>query len=131
MPHIATELFIQCIYSLELSYDELIDTETELKKTLTQLLDENGAQFIHFEEMGDTMRAQCVFDIYDEGLFHPICDALAPYFNHTVEAKLLFVSKDLDFLHVYTISDGKWLESVLHMPAPGPITQALREQEPQ
>jgi len=130
MAHYAAELFVQCVYSLDLTYHELLATEGELKPALTAALEQNGAQFIHFEEMGDTMRVQCVFPAHDEYLFHAVCDAFAPFMDGRVEARLLFVDKNLDLLHYYTISEKKWQEAVLALPAAGPLTRALREQDP-
>ena len=130
MARYAAELFVQCVYSLELTYDELIAAEGELKVAMTAILEKNDAEFIHFEEMGDMMRVQCVFSTYGENLFHAVCDGIAPLMNGTVEARLLFVDKDLDSMHFYTVSDKKWQEAVLHMPAAGPLTRTLREQDP-
>ena len=130
MARYAAELFVQCVYSLDLTYDELIEAEGELKVAMTAVLEKNGAEFIHFEEMGDTIRAQCVFSTYGETLFHAVCDGIAPLMNGTIEARLLFVDKDLDGMHFYTVSDRKWQEAVLHMPAAGPLTRTLREQDP-
>ena len=130
MAHYAAELFVQCVYGLDLTYDELITAEGELKLSMTAALEQNGAEFIHFEEMGDTMRAQCVFSVHGEHLFHAVCDAFAPLMDGRVEARLLFVDKDLDSLHHYAISEKKWREAVLRLPAAGPLTKALREQSP-
>jgi len=130
MAQFATELFVQCVYGLELSYHELLEKEAELKLTMTAILEQGGGEFIHFEEMGDTMRVQCMFVEYGEHIFHPLCESMAPLMDGHVEARLLFVSKDLDFLHIYTISKKRWQESCLHLPAPGPLTKALRDQDP-
>jgi len=130
MAHYAAELFVQCVYGLDLTYDELIATEGELKPAMTTILEQNGAEFIHFEEMGDTMRVQCVFTTYGENLFHAVCDAFAPLMDGRIEARLLYVDKDLDGLHYYTINEKKWQEAVLRMPAAGPLSKTLREQDP-
>lgn len=123
----ATELFAQFVYSLELSYHSLLERESELKVLATEILEQNGGEFIHFEEMGDTMRAQCVFARYDEDLFHDICEDVAPLMDGFVEARLLFVNKDLDELHIYAINNGKWSESCLRLPHAGPIGKAVLE----
>lgn len=126
----ATELFVQCVYSLELSYHELLEKEADLKQAMTAIFEEGGGGFIQFEEMGDTMRAQCMFPEYGEHIFHPVCEKMAPLMDGRVEARLLFVNLDLDFLHVYIISQGQWRESCLHLPEAGPLTRALRDQDP-
>ncbi|MDR2489468.1 MAG: hypothetical protein LBD42_08265 [Desulfovibrio sp.] len=128
MAHKATEFFAQFIYSLDLSYHSLLEREGELKTGFTAILEQYGGEFIHFEEIGDTMRAQCVFDEYEEELFHNICDELAPWMDAFVEARLLFVNKDLSFLHIYTVSDGNWQESCLKLPEAGPLERAVREE---
>jgi len=130
MARYAAELFVQCVYCLDLTYDELIAAESELKPAINAILEQNEAEFIHFEALGDVMRVQCVFTIHGEDLFHAVCDAFAPLMDGRIEARLLFVDKDLDDLHYYTVSEKKWQEAVLHMPAAGPLTSALREQDP-
>ena len=130
MAHYVAELFVQCVYDLDLTYHELLAAEGELKPALTAALEQNGAEFIHFEELGDTMRIQCVFSAHGDHLFHAVCDAFAPLMDGRIEARLLFVEKNLDVLHYYTISEKKWQEAVLHLPAAGPLTNALREQDP-
>lgn len=125
----ATELFAQFVYSLELSYDSLMERESELKTSFTAILEQYGGEFIHFEEMGDTMRAQCAFARYEEDLFHDICDDIAPQMDFFVEARLLFVNKDLDTLHIFVINNGKWQESCLRLPEAGPLSRALLDKD--
>ncbi len=125
----ATELFAQFVYSLELSYHSLMEREAELKIFFAEVLEQNGGEFIHFEEMGDTMRAQCAFLKYEDELFHDICDDIAPHMDSFVEARLLFVNKDLDALHVFTISNGSWQECCLSLPETGPIGRALLDRD--
>jgi hypothetical protein len=130
MAQYASELFVQCIYSPELSYEQLIALEANLKIEANKILEERGGEFIHFEEMGDTLRVQCVFPETRESLFHSVCEELAPLMDGTVEARLLFVDKDLDGLFFYTLSRGEWKEGLIALPAAGPITLALRDKEP-
>lgn len=126
----ATELFMQCVYSLDLSYHELLEKEAALKLGMTRILEEAGGEFIHFEEMGDTMRIQCVLPEYGEELFHPMLERIAPLMDGQVECRVLFVHKDLSFVHIVTVSGGAWQESCLHLPAPGPLTRVLRDIDP-
>lgn len=131
MTRYAAELYIQFVYSLELSYDELLELEAELKLAVAGILEENTGEFMHFEGMGDTMRTQCVFLEYKEALFHAVCDALAPLMDGRVEARLLFVNKDLDGVHFYAVSRGAWRECGMALPPAGPLAAALREQDPE
>ena len=130
MAHYAAELFVQCVYSLDLTYHELIEAEGALKISMTAILEQHGGEFIHFEEMGDTMRAQCVFNEHSESLCHAVCDALAPLMDGRVEARLLCIDKDLDALLYYTLSQNTWQEAALRLPLAGPLSKALREQKP-
>ena len=124
----ATELFAHFVYSQELSYDDLLAREDELKSQVEALLQESGGEFIHFEAMGDALHAQCVFQEYGEELFHGICATIAPRMDGHVEARLLFVSKDLECLHLYAASDKKWHEAVLQLPMAGPLGEVLRKE---
>ena len=128
MAQFATELFAHFVYSSTLSYHDLLDSEEELKILFSRLVEDQGGEFMHFEAMGDGLRAQCVFAAYDEEIFHALCDAIAPAMNDEVEARLLFVSKDLEELHLYIVSGHKWQEAILFVP-PGPIGRALLEEK--
>ncbi len=128
MASFTTELFTQFIYSPELSYQDLLEREEELKTFLARIIEEHGGEFTHFEALGDTLRAQCVFSEYGEELFHEFCDKLAPALDNQVEARLLFVSREMDFLHLYGIRDGQWTESCLSLPPAGPIGRAYLEE---
>ena len=129
MAQFATELLAQFVYSLELSYDDLIACEEDLKAKATVFFEQNGGEFIQFEAMGDTLRAQCLFLNYDETLFHQLCEDLLPLINGDIEARLLFVNKDLESLHLYTLTHGKWQECCMMLPVAGPLGHALREEQ--
>lgn len=120
----ATELFAHFVYSPKLSYHELLDREEDLKIFVSRLMEEQGGEFLHFEATGDALRAQCAFAEYHEDAFHSLCDALVPEMNGEVEVRLLFASKDLDYLHLYALSDGEWKEATIVLP-PGPIAQEI------
>ena len=119
MAQYATELFAHFVYSPEMSYHELLDKEEELKIFFSRLVEDHSGDFLHFEADGDALCAQCVFTEYTEDRFHDFCDGLAPAMDGTVEARLLFVSKNLDFLHIFAVEKGTWTESVIHLPPAG------------
>ncbi|MDR2669560.1 MAG: hypothetical protein LBC14_06380 [Desulfovibrio sp.] len=125
-----TEMFCRFAYSPELSYEALLALDTALKVELTAILGEGGGEFIHFEETGDALRVQCVFAVYDEELFHALCDRIAPLTDGRTEAGMLFVDKDLQLLHVYALHDNTWRECCVGLPAPGPLTAAAADKEP-
>ncbi|MDL2279286.1 hypothetical protein LJC15_01300 [Desulfovibrio sp. OttesenSCG-928-G11] len=130
MAQFATELFVQCVYGAEISYEELLTLEGEIKVALTDVMEKNGGEYIHFEEMGDTMRMQCVFPEFDENLFHAVCEGAANLMDGRVEARMLFVDKDLDGALFYTLSDGDWQECMVGLAPAGPITIAQRDKDP-
>lgn len=114
-----TELFGHLIYSPELSYEELITREEEVKALIQEVLTGHGAEFLHFEALGDTLRTQCVFQDGDEDLYQDICEAVAPAMKGGIEARFLLVDKDLEILHFYALSGGRWQEAVSSLPGPG------------
>ena len=122
-----SELFAHFVYSQELSYEELLTTEETFQEAVTQILNDEGAQFINFTAFGDTLRAQCVFEIHEESLFQRICETIAPLMDGTLEARLLFVDKELDVLAVYLIAQKEWQESIIQVPVAGPIGAKLRK----
>lgn len=125
----ASELFAQCIYSPDLSYEQLLALEADMKLELNKILEERGGEFIHFEELGDTLRVQCVFAESEENLFHSVCEEIAPLMDGTVEARLLFVDKDLEGVSFYVVNRGEWQEGFVSLPPAGPITLALRDKK--
>ncbi len=127
MAKYSTEFFGHFFYSPELSYHELIEYETRLKEAVQNILEIQGADFIHFEAEGDSLMAQCVFPGFAEELFHTVCEALASQLENTTECKVLCVEKNLANLLVYTIRNGKWQEAALALPCAGPIEEQLRE----
>jgi hypothetical protein len=127
MARYAVEMFGHLVYSPELSYDDLLSLESDLMVGLTGIIAGQGGEFTHFEAMGDTMRVQCVFVEHGEKLFHSFCSELALLMDGNVEARVLFVDKDLDMLHVYTLNGGTWRECCISLPAPGPLTLAMRD----
>ena len=129
MAHFASELFVQCVYAPDLSYDGLLTLEGELKFALTAIVEKHGAEFIHFEEMGDTVRMQCVFAEFGERVAQAVCREAAVLMDGRVEARLLFVDKDMDALLFYCLSEGEWRESCLSLPPAGPITLNLRDSD--
>jgi hypothetical protein len=124
MARYMTELFAHILYSPSLSYHDLLEREEELKTFWGLLAEMRGGEYLHFEAQGDALLVQCVFPAYGEDLFHALCDALAGRMNGDMEARLLFVSKDLSLLHLYVVSRGRWRESLLRLPL-GPIGDAL------
>jgi hypothetical protein len=126
MARYRTDLFVHILYSPSLSYHDLLDREEELKGFLGLLAETHGGEYLHFEAQGDALLVQCVFPEYGEDFFHALCEALAERMGRDLEARLLFVSKDLSFLHLYVVSKGGWQEAVLRLPV-GPIGSALAD----
>ncbi len=120
------EIFVHIVYSPELSYYELMDREEALKTLVDSILFEAGGEYIHFEPSGDTLRAQCSLPAFAEDVFHSVCDKLLPGLDEHLEAKLLFVSKNLESLFLYTISRGKVQEACIDLPPAGPLGHLLR-----
>ena len=113
------ELFGHVAYSPDLSYHDLLEREDAFKVFAQQLLPGLGADFLHFEAMGDALRLQCVFGTGAEDLFHRICDDLCPHMVQGLAGRLLFVDKDLHTLYYYSLSEGKWQEGTLKLPPAG------------
>ncbi len=118
------ELFGHVTYSSDLSYHDLLEREEALKNLIQAVLAQSGADFIHFEALGDALRVQCVFADDGEVFFHRICDGLCPYMAEGLAGRLLFVDKDLHDLYYYSLSAGKWQESTLALPPAGHLEKA-------
>lgn len=118
------ELFGHVTYGPELSYHDLLTREDELKAQVQTALDALGGEFLHFEAMGDALRFQCLLAEEREKIFHAVCDALAPHVLHGLDARILVVDKDLNSLYYYSISGGKWQESLIGLPPAGYLAPA-------
>ena len=114
-----TEFFGHVTYGSELTYDDVLSREEALKIEATAILSEHGAEFIHFEGLGDALRFQCVFAEGGEKLFHTICEAFAPLMRNGLDGRMLCVDKDLTMVHFYALHDGRWQEAVLMLPVAG------------
>lgn len=125
MPHHACEMFAHFVYGPDLSYHELLEREESLKALADGVFVEAGGEHINFEPTGDTLHAQCALPAYGEDLFRAICQGLLPQMDGQVEGRLLFVSKSLDQIHLYTLSDGVFQESTLGPLPSGPLGEAL------
>ena len=123
----SVEMFAQFSYGPEMSFNELMEAEEILRRSVGEILQEKEAEFIHFEGHGDTLRVQCVFSGFREGLFHSLSERLAPLAKGDIEARILFVDKGLDKLALYFLSAGQWRESVLDIPPAGPIGERMRK----
>ena len=119
MAQAQTEFFGYFIYGPDLTYEELLDREEALKKSLQSILAEIDADYIHFEADGDTLRVQCGLGAKNEDLFHDVCIKIAPFMQNGLDGRLLFVDKDLHMLHAYSLHKGKWQEAVIALPPPG------------
>lgn len=130
------ELFGHIRYNAELSYDDLLVREGEIKLVTQAILEQAGADFIHFEALGDMLRVQCVLPEENEGTFNRICEALAPNMKNGLDGRLLLVDKDLDTLYYYIFVDGKWQEAVTglssagHLAATDPVIVGRAKQAP-
>ncbi len=118
------ELFGHVVYSPDLSYDDLLAREEEVKALVQEVLEREQGKFIHFEALGDTLRFQCVRPDEQEGSFHAVCVALAPHVRNGLDARLLLVDKDLDTVYFYSIANGRWQEAVMGLPPAGYLAPA-------
>ena len=121
----SVEMFAQFSYGPDMSYNDLMEAEEILRRSVGETLQANAAEFIHFEGRGDTLRVQCAFFDFREGLFHALSERMAPLARGAIEARILFVDKGLDKLALYFLSDGQWRESVLVIPPAGPIGERM------
>ena len=118
------ELFGHIMYSPDLSYNDLLVREEEIKLTMQGILERAGADFIHFEALGDALRFQCVLPEEDDDNFSRICEALAPSMKNGLDGRMLLVDKDLDTLYYYTFVEGKWQEAAVALPPAGHLVAA-------
>lgn len=127
MAQYVCEIFAHFVYGPDLTYDELMGREEALKALVGEVFTQAGGDFIHFEPMGDTLHAQCALSVCEEDTFHAICQGLLPQMDSHVEGRLLGVSKSLDHLYLYTLSNGAWQEACLALPMAGALGTALRK----
>lgn len=111
------EMFGYFEYSEQMTYQELLDREAMLTRDTQELLQEFQAAHLHYTPLGDVLMLQCVFKRYDPELFHEICDGLSPLLCQAVTGRVLFVDKQLNSLHMYSLTEQDWHEADLRIPS--------------
>ncbi len=125
MPKYKTEVFGQFIYSPEISYDELLKLEEDIKSFITDTMESFGAEFLAFESEGDRTFFQGILQERGGELAEKIAAAFTRKLNEHTECKLMFVDKMLCEHHFYALNHkGAKLEKMT-MPAAGPLDKAL------
>lgn len=118
------EMFGHFEYSEDMTYQELLDRESMLTQDTKELLQEFQAIHLNYTPLGDVLMLQCVFKHYDPELFHEICDALSPLLCQSVTGRLVFVDKQLNSIHIYSLTEQDWHEAELRIPT-------VQERKPQ
>ena len=127
MVFLTSELFVQCMYSPDLSYETLHEREDALTAMLHTLFARFDARAISFTPDEDALQAQCEVPAHMENECHEFCEALAPLLEEGIEGRLLFVRKDLELISLYSIANGAWRECCMTPPPAGEIGEALRK----
>lgn len=110
-----TEFFGLIVYSPELTYEDLLAREEELKEVLQETMQNFQGAAINFEALGDSLRVQCMFAETGEDFFREFADELAPAIDEGLSGRLLFVDKDLKTLSIFGLDEGKWEEAMLDL----------------
>ena len=128
MPKYRTELFGQVIYAGEISYDDLLALEDEIKGFITGSLEAAGGEYLGFESEGDRTFFQCAFQACDGEAMKELAKTFARRMNDHLESKLMFVDRMLSQHTFYGINHKKIQEKVITLPEAGPIDKALLEE---
>lgn len=125
MPKHRAELFGQIIYDPEISYDELLGLENDMKNFTLSTLEDCRAQFISFESEGDRTFFQCAFQECRQDLSEKIAAIFASRMTKQLECKLFFVDKMLYEHYFYIVTPRGGKAKKLTLPEAGPIDKAL------
>lgn len=125
MPKYGTELFGQVIYAPEISYDDLLALEEEIKGFVTASLEAAGGEYLSFESEGDRTFFQCAFQSCDQAIMEALARTFAKRMDKQLESKLLFVERLLGRHVFYAVNHRRTREEVITLPAAGPIDEAL------
>lgn len=127
MPKYRTELFGQVIYAGEISYDDLLMLESDIKSFITGSLEAAGGEFLSFESEGDRTFFQCAFQACDGETTEGLAKTFAARMNKNLESKLMFVDRLLNRHVFYAINHRKVQEKLMALPEAGPIDKDLTE----
>ncbi|SHN66301.1 hypothetical protein [Desulfovibrio litoralis] len=116
MSQTASEMILSFIYSPELSYSELLETESVLKEELAELLSKYNAFHLLYETSGDTFKVQCSFNEYNTEFCREFARELLEILHQQIEAKIIFVDKEAHSVIAFTLFNHNCEELQLNIP---------------
>lgn len=125
MPKYRTELFGQVIYATEISYDELLTLEDDVKSFITGTIEAAGGEYLGFESEGDRTFFQCAFQFCDSEMMNGLAKTFKGRMDKHLESKLMFVDRMLSQHMFFGINHKKIQEKSMIMPEAGPIDKTL------
>jgi len=111
-------MFGQILYDDNLTYQELLATEQNVKLVVQDTLQKFGAQHFDFTPQADSLLLECLLPVMERQVSRSICDAINRQLGPQVLARFEFVDRQMNNTVFYFLGRGKWQEQVLNIPGP-------------
>lgn len=118
MAYFHFECFCNLSYDKELTYEEVIDREDQLKIGIETLLSESEAVHIDFVPLSDTLQVQCAFVELSPDNWRELCERMASFAVSGVQGRILLLDRNLDEVRLCFLSSGK--PTLARLPLPDP-----------
>lgn len=115
-----TEIFGELTYAESLTYEELLQIETELMEQIDNIFLDAGAEHLDFTPLGDILMFQCAFEFRNLEIMRDISEDLASTLPRGVRGRILCLEKNLTSYHIFWVFRGKWQEKAYTLPSSGP-----------
>lgn len=118
MARLLYECFCTLIYDAELTYEEVLEREEQVKEAMQMLLLDSGAVHIDFVPLSDSLQVQWAFAELSEDDWKNLCTNIAELAVSGVQAKTLLVDRNLEELQLAYLAHGKALLTRQELPPP-------------
>ena len=114
------ELFAQFVYADSLTYEELLNAESDLMVRLEGILAQAGGEHLDFTPLGDMLGCQCVFEVCDLEKFRQVASGIAAILPPGITGRLLCLDKSLDGINLFWVRQETWQEAFWPVPPMAP-----------
>lgn len=118
MARLLYECFCTLVYDAELTYEEVLEREEQVKEAMQTLLLDSGAVHIDFVPLSDSLQIQWAFAELSGDDWKNLCAAIAELAVSGVQAKILLVDRNLEELQLAYLAQGKALITRQELPSP-------------
>ncbi|MEG2140385.1 MAG: hypothetical protein RRY20_06320 [Bilophila sp.] len=126
MAYFHFECFCNLTYDKELTYEEVLEREEQLKLSIERLLSESEAVHIDFVPLSDNLQVQCAFVDLSPVNWQELCADMAQLAVSGIQGRMVLLDRNLDEMQICFLAAGK--PTLARLPLPEPhIVQSTRK----